>query len=442
MAVIGSELTDRQPEVRSGNRDGMIGMLADPNLRRLWAAQTWSAAGESLAMIALPLLVYDISGSARMVGLIALLLSLPRVIMAPIAGLLIDRFDRRRLMIASDVGRLALVVFLPLADSVAQVGVLAVGISIGNAIARPAELAVVPSVAGQERLVRALSLMQVTNGIVRVAVPAAGAGIIATIGPGPAFWLQGACFAFSLSSLRRLVIPPLTDESPEALAANLGLLRQAKAEIGAGLRAVRDTPIVRGITGTEALWQLVAGVLVVTAVVYTQETLDLGNRANAAFALLTTSMSAGAVTGALLAHRLERRLGRPTLLAIGYTAPGFLIFAFFTPPMPLLYAFWFLLGLTDAWAVISFQAYLAEQVPDRLRGRVYSAFGATIALAGAASYYLMGVVTPWLGAPRTFAAVGLIVGIGGPIILWLSGALESIRRPAPHPPEIAPIAID
>jgi MFS family permease len=420
----------------------MIGLLADPNLRRLWAAQSWSGAGESLALIAMPLLVYDISGSARMVGLIALLLSLPRVIMAPVAGLLIDQLDRRRLMIWSNIGRLLLVSVLPLTDSVAQIGVLAVGISIGNSIARPTELAVVPTLAGPERIVRALSLMQVTNGIIRVAVPAAGAAVIATVGPGPAFWLQAACFAFSLWSLRLLVIPGNERDTADDAELGASLLRRAKVEIGAGLRAVVETPIVRGVTSTEALWQLVSGVLVVTAVVYTQETLDLGDRAEAAFALMTTAMSAGAVTGALLAHRLERRIGRPALLAIGYTAPGFLIFAYFTPPMPVLYGFWFLLGLTDAWAVISFQAYLAEQVPDRLRGRVYSAFGAVIALSGAISFYLMGHVTPWLGAPRTFAAVGLIVGIGGPIVLWATGAIDSIRRPAPQPPELAPVAIE
>ena len=406
----------------------MIGLLADPNLRRLWAAQAWSGAGESLAQIAMPLLVYGLTGSARMVGLIALLLALPRVVMAPIAGLLVDRLDRRKLMIASDLGRLGLVALVPLAETVGQIGVLAVGISIGNAIARPAELAVVPNVAGAERLVRALSLIQVTNGIIRVAVPAAGAGVIAAIGPGPAFWLQGACFVLSLYALRLLVIPPSSEPPADRGRSGGSLVRQAGAEIGEGLRAVRDIPVVRGITGTEALWQLVSGVLVVAGVIYMHETLDLGDRADAAFALMTTSISAGAVTGALVAHRLERRLGRPTLMAIGYTAPAFLIAGFFEPPMLVIYAFWFLLGLTDAWAVISFQAYLAESIPDRLRGRVYSAFGAVIALASAASFYLMGVVTPLIGAPFTYALVGLIVGLGGPLILWRSGALDTIRH--------------
>ena len=404
-------------------RDGIRTLLAEPNLRRLWTAQAWAGAGESLAQIAMPLLVYELSGSARLLALVALAQVAPRVILAPVAGLLVDRVDRRRLMIAADIERLLLVLLVPLCVAAWQVAVLAIGIAVGNAVARPAELAAVPSVAGEGRLVAALSLIQVTNAIIRVVIPAAGAGIVATTGPGPAFWLQALCFLGSLAALRRLVVP----WSPDPRQAGEGLLATATADLWAGLRAIRDVPIIRGITASEALWQLVTGALVVTAVVYTQETLDLGNRADAAFALMTTSISAGAVFGALVAHRLEGRIGRARLMAIGYVGPAFLIVAALGVPLPVVYLAWFALGLADAWAVISFQAYLAEAVAEELRGRVYAAWGAVVALAGAAGYALMGVVTPWLGAERTFGAVGLIVGLGGPLLLWATGAVASVR---------------
>jgi MFS family permease len=143
---------------------------------------------------------------------------------------------------------------------------------------------------------------------------------------------------------------------------------------------------------------------------------------------MTTAMSAGAVIGALLANRLERRIGRPRLLALGYVGPCFLAVATVAPPMPVIYVAWFALGLADAWAVIAFQAYLAEAVPDELRGRVYSTWGALIALAGAGGYYLMGLITPSLGAPATFGLVGLLVGLGNPLLLVVTGALRSIRQ--------------
>jgi len=115
------------------------------------------------------------------------------------------------------------------------------------------------------------------------------------------------------------------------------------------------------------------------------------------------------------------------MLALGYLGPFFLVTALLQPQMPVIYVAWFCFGMLDALAVISFQAYLAEAVPERLRGRVYAAWGAIVALAGAMAYYGIGLVTPWLGAPRTFAIAGILVGFGAPLMLLSTGAIRSVR---------------
>ncbi len=167
--------------------------------------------------------------------------------------------------------------------------------------------------------------------------------------------------------------------------------------------------------------------MTIAGVVYTQETLDLGDRADPAFALMTTSVAAGIVLGALMAHRIELVIGRPIMLAVGYTAPFFLLPVFLIPSMPWIYAMWFCFGFMDALAVISFQAYLAESIPENLRGRVYAAWGALVALSAAIAFYLIGFVVPWLGAPNSLTVAGLVVGIGGPYVLWQTGAIRSVR---------------
>jgi len=78
--------------------------------------------------------------------------------------------------------------------------------------------------------------------------------------------------------------------------------------------------------------------------------------------------------------------------------------------------------------VIAMQAYLVEAVPDALRGRMYAAWSAIIALAGAFWFGLVGLVIPTLGAPLVFVLAGLLVGIGGPLALLLTGALATLRR--------------
>jgi MFS family permease len=400
-------------------------VLAIPAFRRLWLAQVSSRLGEAIALVAMPLLVYALTGSAELLGLIFVLQLLPRVMLAPIAGLLADRLDRRRILLSADLARAALVALLPFADQAWQVAVVAMLVAVGNAIAQPAELAAVPAVVPEGQLVPALSITQLSGSIVRVIGPTIAAGVISAVGPGPAFGLQAVCFFISACWIAALTLPPVA--RPEVTA---GLADVVRREIGEGLRIVRDNPIVRGVTAVEALWQLVSAVLVVTLVVYTEETLRLGDNAARIYSLSVATLAAGTAVGALVARPVERRIGRPWLMAIGYLAPLTLILAGIVPLLPVVFACLAILGFTDAWAVISMQTYLAEAVPDALRGRVYASWIGAVTLAQAIAFGVIGWATARLGAPPTLALVGAIVGIGGPIVLVVTGCVAAIWHEA------------
>jgi NRE family putative nickel resistance protein-like MFS transporter len=360
----------------------------------------------------------------------------PRAVLAPVAGLLADRLDRRRLMIGASLMRAAGVAILPLSTETWQIAAIAAFVSIGTTIAQPAELAAIPMVVPPGQLVPALSITQVTNGITRIVGPAVGAALIAVTGPKPAFWAQTAFFLVAVGWLWRLVLPARTERQDGTTA---HALATAVRDIGEGVRTVWRTPIVRGICASEALWSLINAVFSITAVVYTQQALDLGDRAEFVYGLLGATLSAGAVLGALIASRVEARIGRPHLLAIGYLGPLMLVPAGFVPPLPVVFACWFALGFTDAWAVIAFQAYMAEAVADELRGRVYAIWSGGISLAILGSYAVTGWMTDRFGSPATLAIVGGIVGLGGPLLLMATGALAAVRA-APavrHVPEPA-----
>jgi MFS family permease len=193
---------------------------------------------------------------------------------------------------------------------------------------------------------------------------------------------------------------------------------------------VRDNRIVRGITAVEMLWQLVAAALVVSILVFVEETMHLGDDAATVFSLLTATFATGTALGALVARSVEKRIGRAPLMAIGYLAPLMLIPIGLTPPLPILFICLFILGFTDAWAVIAMQTYLAETVPDGSRGRVYATWIGAVTLAGAAGFGLVGWLTPRLGPPATLALVGAVVGFGGPLLLLATGAIAAMRRDA------------
>lgn len=404
-------------------------VLDNGPFRSLWLSQLVSGLGDALAMVAMPLLVYRMTGSAGLLGLIFVLQLVPRVLLAPLAGVLADRLDRRRLMIAGDLGRAVAVGVLPLTSHVWQVAVLAIVVAIGNAVVRPAELAAVPMVVAPGALVAALSLTQVTSGVTRVVGPALGAGVVGAVGPAPAFWLQTCAFLASAAFLSRLSLPKKRTTVPDD--ATVSMLAAVRREMWEGAHVVWRNRIVRGIAAVEALWQLVGAVLVVDAVVYAERVLKLGDRAGSTFALLMATVSGGATVGALIADRVERRLGRRRLMAVGYLGPLALIPAGLVPPLWVLFVCWFALGFTDAWAVIAMQAYLAEAVPNQLRGRVYAMWGAVVTLAGAGWFALAGWLTPRIGAPAMLATAGMLVGAGGPMLLLVSGALRAMGSHVP-----------
>ena len=147
------------------------------------------------------------------------------------------------------------------------------------------------------------------------------------------------------------------------------------------------------------LWQLVAAALVVGILVFVEETLHLGDDADTVFSLLTTQRSPPEPrSGRSWRDRWRKRIGRTRLMAIGYLAPLMLVPAGLTPPLPVLFACLFVLGFTDAWAVIAMQTYLAEAVPDAMRGRVYATWIERLPSPGA-GFGLVGWLTPRLG-PR------------------------------------------
>ena len=108
----------------------------------------------------------------------------------------------------------------------------------------------------------------------------------------------------------------------------------------------------------------VLAVLVVGILVFVEETLRLGDDAATVFSLLTATFATGTALGALVARSVEKRIGRTRLMAIGYLAPLMLVPAGITPPLPVLFACLFILGFTDAWAVIEALSPV-PQIPRR-----------------------------------------------------------------------------
>jgi MFS transporter, NRE family, putaive nickel resistance protein len=413
-----------EPQRRQRFKGGRYSrVLSNKRFRLLWTAQLFSSMGETISQIVFPLFVYDLTESAGLLGAVYAAQRAAQLLISPITGVVADRFNRRNILLICDISRALLLALMPFMSEVWQVTIIAVLVSIASQFAHPAEQAAVPTLVEPEDLVPALSLTQVSWAVMRIVGPAIGGAAIGLVGPKAAFWLQTAIYFCSFLLVLRI------DLGKTVATVSGRFFESVWRDFIEGIRTVLSNPIVRAITATETLWSLVGSSLTIATVVLTKETLDLGDRADTAYALLTASLSGGAVIGALIAHRVESRWGRARLMAVGYIGPLFLAPLLFNPPLRVDFFLWFLLGFTDAWAVISFQSYLAEEVPDELRGRVYATWGAMVTLGWLVSGMIIGWATEAIGAPLTLGLAGLIVGIGGPLVLVASGAASALRTP-------------
>ncbi|MFM9105909.1 MAG: MFS transporter [Chloroflexota bacterium] len=170
-------MTDKTsgPPPRGGPRGGKYGaVLAFPAFRWLWTANMLSALGEAFSSVALPLLAYQISGSPQLASQVFVARLLPTILLAPASGVLVDRMDRRKLIIAADLIRAALVALIPFAGFAWQIAAVSFLVAIADAVARPAALASVPLSVPPAELVSALSANQVGTSVIRIVGPAAG----------------------------------------------------------------------------------------------------------------------------------------------------------------------------------------------------------------------------------------------------------------------------
>ena len=157
------------------------------DLRRLAAAVALSAMGDMLALIALVLAVHDLTASGLAVSALLATTLVPVVAMAPVAGLLVDRFENVRVLVAASLAQAAVAAVLALAvGDLALLLLLSALLSAGSAVSLPAEAALVPAIAGPDGLARANGLMESARYAGFAAGPVVAAALSGVAGPGTA----------------------------------------------------------------------------------------------------------------------------------------------------------------------------------------------------------------------------------------------------------------
>jgi MFS family permease len=386
--------------------------LAVPNYRRYISGQAISLIGTWMQMTAQAWLVLTLTHSSTALGIVVALQTLPVLLFGPYGGVIADRVDKRRLMIAlqAAMGVQALALGLLTVTGLVhvwEIGVLAALLGFNNAFENPARQSFMLELVGKEHLRNAVSLNSVLVNIARAIGPAVAGILIATVGVGVCFLVNAASFVAVVGSLLTMDRRALRPTEPMARAS--GQLRE-------GLRYVRNTP---GLA-VPLVMMGVAGCLTyefqVTLPVMASRGLHVGATG---FGFMTASMGVGAVVGGLMVAARGKTGLRPLVIA----AFGFgvtMALATLAPNLPLELAALAFAGGASISFMSTGNSTLQLTAAPEMRGRVMSlwfvAFQGSTPIGGPIVGYLMAVAGARAGLGLG-AVTCLAVALGGWVAL-------------------------
>jgi len=385
--------------------------LAVPNYRRYLSGQAISMIGTWMQMTAQSWLVLTLTHSSTALGIVVALQTLPVLLFGAYGGVIADRVDKRRLMIAlqTAMGIQALVLGVLTVSGVVQVwqiGVLAALLGFNNAFENPARQSFMLELVGKEHLRNAVSLNSVLVNVARTIGPAVAGILIATVGDGVCFLVNAASFVAVVGSLvtmdRRGLRP--TEPTP-----------RARGQLREGLRYVRNTP---GLA-VPLLMMGAVGCLTyefqVTLPVMASRGLNVGATG---FGFMTAAMGIGAVVGGLIVAARGKTGLRPLVIA----AAGFgvaMSLATLAPNLPLELAALAFAGGASLSFMSTGNSTLQLAAAPEMRGRVMSLWFVAFQGSTPIGAPIVGYVMAVLGARAGLglgAVICLIVAAGG----WLA----------------------
>ena len=342
------------------------------NFMLLVGGQFVSQLGDRLAMVAFPWVVYSATGSAMSTGVVLALFTLPYVLFGAFAGGLLDRVDKRAVMVAADITRAGLVLAVPFVveRSMTGVFVLAFFTSCATVFFDPGLMALLPYVVPERDLLRANSALVASNHITEIVGYAAAGFIVFYLAARTTFMVDAATFAVSAVTILAMTMPKTRRGGPEAGAAGGDAARRPSlwAEIRegfaflwrhVGLRAntILSVAVVAGVGAFYPLSFLLA-----------MHRYD-GTRA---FGLMEAAIAVGFLVGSLGMGVLARRVHKGHAMVGGLMVMG-ICYALAWPlrPLPLLLVDLVVLGCANGMLLISIDTYVQSTVPEALRGRVW-----------------------------------------------------------------------
>jgi MFS family permease len=451
----------------AGPESGPIAVFRNASFLRLWLSQAATQVGGNMVLYGLTVIVVNSTQSNTAVSLLILSFLVPAVLFSAVAGVYVDRIDRRLILVATNVLRGVMFVALYLAGTnLALILMLNVSVSTVTVFFAPAEAAMIPVLLPRHQLLAANGIFTLTLNaafalgfallgplVVNVASPEAVILVVAAL----YFLAAGFCFTLpaspapgDLSREGRLAV----GEAERAVESTFSQLREGLSFISSN-RAIGWSLLYLGIAAS------LVGVLGVLGPDFAQSALGLDAKD---FAVVVLPLGFGIVTGILLLNAYGRYVSRRRvieggLIALGILlaalsvagpisrllqradAPGGLDLTSVTSLLAIVVVIGFFAGIAYGLVAIPSQTQLQEDLPADVRGRVFGVLNMLVSVASFLPIIVVGPISDLVGTASVIFAVAIGVLFAGlASVLTRGPLLASESRPAADPRAVDPIA--
>jgi MFS family permease len=450
-------------------KDGPLAVFRNGGFLRLWLSQAATQIGGNMVLFGLTILVVDSQKSNTAVSVLVLSFLVPAVLFSAVAGVYVDRIDRRLILVATNLLRgVGFVALYLVGTNLALILLLNFTISTITVFFAPAELAMIPFLVPRRQLLAANGIFTLTlNGAFAIGFALLGPLVVNLASPEAvilvvaALYFLAAVFCFTLPSA-----PPAVVEGEEAHH-GLGVSDAERAvestitELREGFGFIQTHRNIAWSLSYLAIAASLVGVLGVLGPAFAEQTLGLESKD---FAVVVLPLGFGIVMGILLLNSYgkyfpRRRVIEGGMIVLGILlaalsaagpisrllqradAPGGLDLSGVTSLLAVVVVIAFFAGIAYGLVAIPSQTQLQEDLPEDVRGRVFGVLGMLVSVASFLPIIIVGPISDAIGTTAVIFIMAVMVTVIGIISVLTRGPLkETEARPAADPRMVDPLA--
>ncbi len=397
--------------------------------RNIWFSQLAAQLADKFLLFSLIILAYNVSGGSTPVAVTLLTYTVPAVLLAPPAGVIADRLDRKQIMMWCNFGRAAAIALIPLAAFVPGLGhdfahllLITFVFSAVGQLFGPAEAAVIPTILPRSALITANSMSLLTM-VLTLVVGGALAPILSRIDLYAPYWFGAALLAVAGTLIFASDIPSIRRTSQPPVAESASRFRRMTVDIKEGIDAVRASRGLMLAFGQLSIAVLVLFMLFTLAPAFVSKVIGIAAQDTYVILLPATT---GAILSAIVLGQFLRNIDRARLLAISMIAFGVTMLGLAAVPqamsqLPDLHvharltgaAFSLLLGIEFGAIMIPAVTYLMEETSDEIRGRIFALLYMVINGVTAIPVLAAAALSDTIGTAHVIGGLGVILVAGG-----------------------------